>query len=132
MPKDTLAVDILAARIRAMLPEGHAVERRMFGGMAFMVRGNLLCCAGRHMLLLRVGAEGQAAALELPGAKPFVNGTRPMTGFIHIDGCSIVEDEDLERAIDLGRRFVDAMPEKVKKERKSKGKGSGFPAMGDF
>lgn len=114
-----IALDILAARIRAVLPDeiaAQTVEKRMFGGVGFMLAGNLLCCAARNGgLLLRVGAEAMESALRLPSAAPFVNGARPMTGYVILSADGVADDGALARATGLAVDFVAALPVKTAK-----------------
>lgn len=122
MAGSTTIVDILAARIRAVLPDDVAavvVEKRMFGGVGFMLAGNLLCCAARSGgALLRVGAPGVGAALALPGAAQFINGTRLMTGYVVLDANGIADEAALRRAVGLALDFVATLPAKDKKTRR--------------
>ena len=71
----------LAERIRAVLPDGHAAQKRMFGGVTFLVKGNMLCCAFRHGLMLRVGTDAESAALTQPFVRR-LSETRKMPGFV--------------------------------------------------
>jgi hypothetical protein len=69
----------LAERIRAVLPDGHASEKRMFGGVTFLVKGNMLCCAFMHGLMLRVGTDAESAAPTQPFVRR-LSETRKMPG----------------------------------------------------
>lgn len=120
---DTLTVDILAARVRAALPDGVAatvIEKRMFGGVGFMLAGNLLCCAARQGLLLRVGTDRLAETLALPGTEPFINGGRPMTGYVMLDAAGAADDATLARGVGLALDFVAGLPTKDKPEKKTR------------
>jgi hypothetical protein len=120
----TTTLDILAARIRAALPEEvseRTVEKRMFGGVGFMLSGNLLCCATRSGgVLLRVGTDNLAAALALPTARPFINGSRPMTGYVMMDGEGIADEAALQAAVESALRFVETLPFKEKSDKPKK------------
>lgn len=115
---DNPVLDILAARVRAALPDAasaRTVEKRMFGGVGFMLDGNLLCCATRAGgLLLRIGAANAAAALALPTAQPFVNGGRPMTGYYMLAADGLADDSMLTAALALALAFVETLPAKEK------------------
>ena len=75
----------LAVRVRAALVGAGAVrEVRMFGGIGFMLNGNLLAGASPRGLLLRVGKDRQAEALGRPGARPMVMRGRAMAGYIRV------------------------------------------------
>lgn len=130
----TLALDVLAARVRDALPpdaSASVVEKRMFGGVGFMHDGNLLCCATRRGgLLLRVGVNNLDAALALPCAEQFINGTRPMTGYVLVAADGVYDDSALERALALALSFVGTLPaknEKAKSGKPKNGKTAGRP-----
>src|SRR3954469_11408029 len=75
---------VLAERIRTVLPEGHASDKRMFGGITFLVNGNMLCCAFKSGLMLRVGRDAEAGALSRPFVRP-LSKTRKMSGFVLVE-----------------------------------------------
>lgn len=120
---DNPVLDILAARVRAALPDAasaRTVEKRMFGGVGFMLDGNLLCCAARDGgLLLRIGAANAAAALALPTARPFLNGGRPMTGYYRMTAEGLADDSALAAALALALAFVETLPAKEKPAKKT-------------
>ncbi|MHB1102172.1 MAG: TfoX/Sxy family protein [Devosia sp.] len=105
----------LASRVReqiGLLPG--VTEKRMFGGMAFMLDGNMLVgILGHGGLLARVGKDGYAAALERPGASPMTMTGRQMSGFVQVQGEGIETDEDLGAWIELVRQFVVTLPPKT-------------------
>lgn len=76
----------LADRLRIALTDHNAVyERKMFGGLCFMKRGNMLCGVMGNDFMFRVGAPGMSEALSQPGARPVQFGDRaPMTGFVFV------------------------------------------------
>ena len=72
--------------MRAALAGAGAVrEVRMFGGIGFMLNGNLIAGASPRGLLLRVGKDRQAQALGRPGARPMVMRGRAMEGYVYVD-----------------------------------------------
>lgn len=101
----------LAERVRAWFPE-EAVERRMFGGIAFMVRGNL--CAGvmGEGLLVRVGRDAASELIELPHARTMMMGKRPMNGWVYVAPEGLAEDPDLTAWLERGLEFVASLPPK--------------------
>jgi TfoX N-terminal domain len=112
----------LAERIRAVLPDGHASEKRMFGGVTFLVSGNMLCCAFERGLMLRVGREAESAALT----QPFVrcpSETRKMSGLVFVEPGGIADEAALSHWVGLARAYVDRLapktvtPKTVKKKR---------------
>lgn len=108
------AADDLARRIRAqigLLPG--IAERKMFGGVAFMLDGNMLVGLLKDGgLLARVGKDAYPQALERPGASPMMFTGREMPGFVEVRGEGIETDEDLGEWIELARRFVITLPGK--------------------
>lgn len=113
---DNPVLDILAARVRAALPDAvsaRTVEKRMFGGVGFMLDGNLLGCATKSGgLLLRIGAANAAVALALPTARPFFNGGRPMTGYYMLDADGLADEAALANALGAALAFVQTLPAK--------------------
>ena len=81
----------LADRVREILRERMDVtERRMFGGLTFMVGGHMCCGINAGELILRIGPEAEETALQAPQARPTDFTRRPMGGFVTIapDGLS--------------------------------------------
>jgi TfoX/Sxy family transcriptional regulator of competence genes len=61
----------LADRVRAVLPAGEAVtERKMFGGLTFMLGGHMACGVVKDTLMVRLGPEGAGRALDRPHVRP--------------------------------------------------------------
>jgi hypothetical protein len=103
---------ILAERIRAALPANYASEKRMFGGITFLVNGNMLCCASKQGLMVRVGKEAEAAALSRPFARPCLGTGRRMAGFIMIEPAGIAEPTALSQWLDMARDYAGRLPPK--------------------
>jgi len=87
MAYDTQAAD----GIRILLSGRHdVVERKMMGGIVFMVRGHMCVTAsGRGGILVRVGPEAQARVLKEPHVKPMTMAGRPMGGFVRVSRRAI-------------------------------------------
>jgi TfoX/Sxy family transcriptional regulator of competence genes len=76
----------LADRVRAVLPvDTEVTERRMFGGLAFMLGGHMFCGVVKDTLMLRLGAEGADHALDQPHVWPMDFTGRPMKGMVFVD-----------------------------------------------
>ncbi len=91
-------------------------EKRMMGGVCFMVNGNMLGGAdrqkdGSRRFMFRVGKENQADALKRPGAEVMEMGGRRMGGFIFVD-AETCDDSALKSWIDLALIYVAALPAK--------------------
>ena len=103
----------LAARIRSHLAgRDDVTERKMFGGIAFMVGGHMCCGVTGDDLMLRLGAEGADAALEDPHARPMDFTGRPMTGFVYVAPEGTTSERDLGSWIDRALELVTALPPK--------------------
>jgi TfoX/Sxy family transcriptional regulator of competence genes len=90
----------LTDRVRAHLPT--AEEKRMFGGTGFMLDGALACSVSERGLLVRVGADAQAALLDQEGVSPMVKGGRTSRGWVHVDPHVVADDPSLHVWLDRG------------------------------
>lgn len=103
----------LATRIRDLIgPDPRFTERKMFGGLGFMLDGNM--CVGVHAdeLIARVGPENTAAEVERPGARLFDMSGRPMSGWLLVDPAAIAEDDALAGWIERCSAFAGSLPPK--------------------
>lgn len=105
----------LAHRIRESLQDVAAVvEKRMFGGLAFMVGGHLAVAASsRGGLLLRVHPHDEDELLALPGASPFEMQGRHSPGWLRLDEPAVETDEALGLWVERALRFVQTLPPKT-------------------
>ncbi|MCD7059982.1 TfoX/Sxy family protein [Pelagibacterium xiamenense] len=110
----SLASEELAERIRVQLANRpNIVEKKMFGGIAFMVDGNMLVGPMKDgSLLVRVGKDGYEAALAQPGCNPMTMGEKTMSGFVEVDGDFIEDDDTLAEWIVRAWDFVKTLPPK--------------------
>lgn len=103
----------LAQRIRETLAESDGtVEKKMFGGLAFMLHGNMCIGVSGDDLMVRVGPEAYAEALAQPHARQMDFTGKPLRGFVYVDPLGIESDEDLEAWIERGTRFARSLPAK--------------------
>ncbi len=100
----------LLDRLTAMMQPHRPRVQKMFGGTAFLVNENLVIGTHKDGLILRVGAEGMAAALESPFASQMVMGGRSMVGWVIIsaDGCA--DDVSLQGWVRLGLAHNAGLP----------------------
>jgi len=107
--------DALAARLRKALSTHKPItEKRMFGGVCFLVRGNMLCGTGKTDFMFRVGKDQDAEALSRRGARPMdITGT-VMKGFVWVDPDSC-DSRALKRWIALAANYVGTLPTKRKR-----------------
>ena len=103
----------LAQRVRDILsPLTTAEEKKMFGGIAFMVNGNMTVGVIQDNLIVRVGLENYEAALGKPSADLFKPTGKPMAGWVSIAPDGHQNDEDLNGWINLALEFVKTLPAK--------------------
>jgi hypothetical protein len=105
-------VQNLAERVRAALEGMEWVEKRMFGGITFMLNGNMLCCATNKGLMVRVGKETEPDALLLPHAHPCDGTGHKMPGFVMIAHEGLRRNSDFSAAIKLALYYVSNLPPK--------------------
>ena len=83
----------LADRVRAAFPQGEAVtERRMFGGLAFMLGGHMFRGVVTDTLMVRLGPEAAGRALGQPHVRPMDFTGRPMKGMVFVDPAGLRGD----------------------------------------
>jgi TfoX/Sxy family transcriptional regulator of competence genes len=105
--------EALADRIRLVLDVRSDVdERKMFGGIAFLVAGNMACGVTGEDLMVRVGPDDAAALESEPGARRFEMGGRPMKGSLLVAPDATADDGDLERWVRRGEEFAASLPPK--------------------
>jgi TfoX/Sxy family transcriptional regulator of competence genes len=102
----------LADRIREiMLGEPGLSERKMFGGLAFMLDGHMCCGIVGAELMVRLGADGAAKALERAHVRPMDFTGRPMTGMVYVAPEGL-RGHALDQWLQKAARFVRALPPK--------------------
>jgi TfoX/Sxy family transcriptional regulator of competence genes len=105
--------DRAAARVRAALARRRGVvERRMFGGLAFMVRGHMAVGVLDSNLVLRLGKEGAAAALTTRHVRPMDFTGTPMTSMVYVELTGYRTKTQLDRWIAAALAFVRTLPPK--------------------
>jgi hypothetical protein len=105
--------ELLGVRIRAALgPLPGLEEKKMFGGVGFMVNGKMACGVHKHGLIVRVGPEKHAWAMARLHTRPFDMTGHPMAGWVVVDppGCST--EAALKAWVDLGLAFALSLPSK--------------------
>lgn len=105
--------EALAQRVRDVLyPLTTAEEKKMFGGIAFMVSGNMTVGVIRDDLIVRVGLENYEASLHLLGADLFKPTHKPMAGWVTVAPEGHQTVEDLKHWVELALDFVRTLPAK--------------------
>jgi TfoX/Sxy family transcriptional regulator of competence genes len=103
----------LAQRIREVLGERPGlVEKKMFGGLGFMVQGTLACGVHKDKLIVRVGPEKHQEALARPYARPFDITGRPMKGWVMVESDGVESDDDLADWVRQGVDLALTLPPK--------------------
>jgi TfoX/Sxy family transcriptional regulator of competence genes len=104
----------LANRIRELIAADEAVsERRMFGGLAFLIGGNMAVSAsGRGGLLVRVDPADTEALLSQRFAHPFVMRGRAMDGWLHVEAEGVRSQPELEAWVTRSVTYARSLPAK--------------------
>ena len=103
----------LARRVsEALAGVDGVVERKMFGGLAFMVKGNMAAGILGDRLMVRVGAEAYDEALSEPHCGPMDFTGRPMRGFVVVEAEGVASEAGLEEWVGRGVGFALTLPSK--------------------
>lgn len=115
--------DELAVQVRAALAGAPALhEVRMFGGIGFMLNGNMIAAVSRRGLLLRVGKDRQQEVLARPGTRPMEMRGRVMAGYVYVDPPALTNGE-IEAWLPPALAFVQTLPPKASGEKTARTKG---------
>lgn len=115
--------DDLAAKVRAAVAGVETVrEVRMFGGIGFMSKGNMIAAVSKRGLLLRVGKERQYDALAQPGARPMQMRGRVIEGYVYVDPPALT-DGAVQTWLQLALAFVQTLPPKASGSKPARTKG---------
>jgi TfoX/Sxy family transcriptional regulator of competence genes len=103
----------LAARIRAHLGKRTAVaERKMFGGITFLLQGNMCCGVHRDSLIVRVGPEEARRALAEPHTRVFDLTRRPMKAWVLVEPKGLGTVAQLGKWVDRAAKYAGSLPPK--------------------
>jgi TfoX/Sxy family transcriptional regulator of competence genes len=111
----TMAFDEkLAERVRGAIGKRRdVVEKKMFGGVAFMVRGHMSCGIVGETLMVRIDPAREGALLRERGARPMDFTGRPMRGFLFVDGPGIAGGAALRKWVGRAVEFAESRPKKT-------------------
>ncbi len=99
--------ETLARRARALLRGARSLnEKRMFGGLAFMVNGHMCCGVTGKNFVVCTGPDAYEVALSQPHARPMDITGRPMRGFVYVDPPGCRSTRDLKAWVQRGLHFV--------------------------
>jgi TfoX/Sxy family transcriptional regulator of competence genes len=106
--------ETLAARIRSLLDaRGDVDEKKMFGGVGYLIAGNMACGVSGEDLIVRVDKEESDALIQSePGARRFDMTGRPMRGWVLVAPEATADDADLGRWVRRGEEFAASLPPK--------------------
>lgn len=103
----------LGQRVReALIEQEGLAEKKMFGGLAFMVHGNMACGVIDEDLIVRVGKENYEEALGEAETRPFDMTGRPMTGWVVVEGAALADRRRLLSWVDMGVATALGLPAK--------------------
>ncbi|HWM93875.1 MAG TPA: TfoX/Sxy family protein [Thermoanaerobaculia bacterium] len=106
--------EALAARIREVLGRHKGVtERKMFGGLAFLLNGNMCCGVIGDRLMLRLGKDGAAEALSEPHTRSMDFTGKPMKSMVYVDPAGLPSEEALRKWVWRAVAYVSSLPSKV-------------------
>ena len=103
----------LAARLEALLSGRPGYQsKKMFGGIGWLLNGNMCVAVYKDWLIARVGAEAEKKVRSNPHTKAFDFTGKPMKGWIMVAPKGIDKDRDLEKYLTLAEDFVKTLPRK--------------------
>lgn len=105
----------LAERMRpVLLTRPDVREKSMFGGIAFLVNGNMCCGIWKDLLVIRLGKEEGTAALDEPHVRVMDITGKPMKGWLFVELKGYATDKDLFGWIERAYAFASSLPPKAK------------------
>jgi TfoX/Sxy family transcriptional regulator of competence genes len=109
----------LADRIRELLAGARAVtERKMFGGLAFLIHGNMaIAASGQGGVLVRVDPARSDRLVATTSARPMEMRGREMSGWLRVDSDDVRTKRQLSKWVTLGRTYAETLPAKPAKSR---------------
>ncbi len=103
--------EALADRVRNLLAPQPFTERKMFGGLSFLIGGNMACGIVQDELMVRTGPVAYAEAVARPHARPMEFTGRPMRGMVFV-GVAGLEDDALREWVAIGVDYANSLPAK--------------------
>ena len=103
----------LADRLRLLLNGQGVTEKKMFGGLAFLLHGHMaIAASGQGGILVRVDPADMESMLAEPGAETFEMQGRPMKGWLRVDPAALDDDSVLRTWAERGLAYVRGLPPK--------------------
>ena len=117
-----------AERVRQVLRRRrNVVEKRMVGGLSFIVTGSMCCGVTGDGLMVRVGPDALEKTLRLPHVRPMKFGGRRLAGFVVVDPAGFRTDAELKAWVQRGIDFVSTIPAKPRRIRSGETRPSPSP-----
>jgi TfoX/Sxy family transcriptional regulator of competence genes len=110
----------LEDRIAAALGPFPTIQKRMFGGLCFMLNGNMLVGTFRKGFMARVSKQDHAEAMSRPGASAMTMKDKVMEGFILVEADAVESDDALQSWVDWALAYNATLPAKISKPKKLK------------
>jgi TfoX/Sxy family transcriptional regulator of competence genes len=108
-----MAYDLkLAERIRSELDGVPFEEKKMFGGVGFLLNGNMACGVSKDNMIVRFEPEKHNTLLKKPHAKPFDLTGKPMKGWLLVEADGVKTDKQLSTWVKEGVDFASTLPPK--------------------
>lgn len=105
--------EALTKTLRQLLkPQKNCVEKKLFGGTAFLLRGNVCCGAWKEFLILRLGADMARHVLGEEHTRPFDITGKPMRGWVMVEPAGWQDAAKLKRWVSWAVEFTQSLPEK--------------------
>jgi hypothetical protein len=102
----------LAEILRDALHGRPVAEKKMMGGLSFLLNGHMLCGVHKNGAMVRVGKPNIAAALAIPGVGPMTFTGKPMSGFVDVSDEVCADDSRRDRLLALALDFIQTLPPK--------------------
>jgi TfoX/Sxy family transcriptional regulator of competence genes len=104
----------LAARVREVLDHPNGLtERKMFGGLAFLLNGNMCCGVVNDRLMLRLGESATAEALAEPHTRVMDFTGKPMKSMVYVDPSGYTSEEALRKWVGRAVAYASSLPAKA-------------------
>lgn len=104
----------LAARIRKLFADDPRYsERKMFGGVCFMLNGHMCCGTAAGKLMVRVGPDAYDACLAMPHASPMTFTGKALKGYVYVEPAGVARGPGLLKWVTRGADFVASLPPKA-------------------
>jgi len=88
------------------------LEKRIFGGIGYLLNGNMACGVHKKCLIVRVGPDRYQAALQQDHMKIFDITGRPMTGRVMVSAEGVADEQNLKQWVQQGVEFASTLPPK--------------------